>query len=448
MRVLDRLGRRAVLKGMLGGSAVTVGIPVLECMLNTNGTALAATGQELPPCFGTYFWAHGFAFGQWKPETTGKDYALPPHLAPLQPIKAKMNLFSGMQTFLDGKANQNHYSGAQCQMTGFVSKNGSDYTTSLDVLIGNKIGKGTRFRSLEVSLDGGKDATWSARGPNGMNPAEISPVALYTRIFGPEFKDPNAAAFTPDTTTMLRHSVLSSVSEQRKALMKEVSASDRSRLDEYFSSIRDLEQQMAIQLERPAPLPACTVPGKVEEGANNARKSTDMAVVNRQFAALLAHALSCGQTRIFNLATGSAFSRMILPDDTTTYHTLTHDEQVDAKTGYQPKCKLLAEASMGFFTDLVQALDSIKEGEGTLLDRTIVYGFTDHGEARLHSMKQYPILTAGAGGGRMKTGYHIQAEGDTVTRVGFMLQQAFGLSDASWGLESNKTSRTFTEVMA
>ena len=65
-------------------------------------------------------------------------------------------------------------------------------------------------------------ATWSARGANGMNPSEISPIALYTRIFGPEFKDPNAAHFVPDPDVMLRHSVLSGVTEQREAWMRKV----------------------------------------------------------------------------------------------------------------------------------------------------------------------------------------------------------------------------------
>jgi Protein of unknown function (DUF1552) len=448
MKASEKLSRRKVLRGMLNGAAITVGIPVLECFLNTNGNAYAATGQQLPPCFGTWFWALGLALNQWTPTEAGNTYKLPPHLASLEPIKAKMNLYSGMQTFLDGKANQNHYSGAQCQMTGIVSKNGSDYSTSLDVTVGNLIVKRpTRFRSIEVSLDGGRDASWSARGANGLNPAEISPLALYQRLFGADFRDPNAAEFKPDPIVMLRRSVLSSVTEQRQALMKEVSAADKARLDEYYTSIRDLEQQMAVQLEKPVPLPSCSIPPKIEEDVKG-RTTADTAVLHKQFATLVAHALSCGQTRVFNFSTGSAFSRLLLPDDPTTYHVLTHDEPVDPQTGYQPKCKRLAEASMGYWLDLVQTLDSIKEGEGTLLDRTVVFAFTDHGEARLHSMKHYPMFTAGSGGGRMKTGYHIHAEGDTVTRVGFTIQQAFGVAASSWGSESNQTSRPFTEVLA
>lgn len=447
-RTGGRINRRTMLRGMLNGAAVTVGIPILECVLNDNGTAFAATGQQLPPCFGTWFWALGLAMGQWTPKDIGNTYKLPSHLANLESIKDKINIFSGMQTFLDGKANQNHYSGAQCQMTGIVSKNGSDYSTSLDVTVANHLVKeATRFRSIEVSLDGDRDASWSARGSNGFNPAEISPVALYQRIYGPDFKDPNAADFKPDPIVTLRHSVLSGVTEQRKALMAEVSANDRARLDEYFSSLRELEQQMEVQLTKPAPLPSCSVPQEISKEVQG-RRTNEIASIHQQFATLMAHALACGQTRVFNFSTGSPFSRLQLPDDAFTYHVLTHDEAVDPATGYQPKCKRLAEASMGYFRDLVQTLASIKEGEGTLLDRTIVYAYTDHGEARLHSMKHYPILTAGSGGGRMKTGYHVQAEGDSVTRVGFTIQQAFGLTESSWGTESNQASRPFTEVLA
>ena len=103
---------------------------------------------------------------------------------------------------------------------------------------------------------------------------------------------------------------------------------------------------------------------------------------------------------------------------------------------------------MEFFKELVQTLDAIQEGDGTLLDRSVVFAFTDHGEARLHSMKRFPVLTAGSGGGRIKTGLHIASEGDAATRVGFTLQKAFGVVSGSWGTESNQVSKPFSEVMA
>ena len=446
MSAMKSLSRRSVLKGVLGGAAVSVSLPLLECFLNENGTAYAASGQALPPCFGTWFWGLGLTPGHWVPSKTGKDWELPEHIAVLKPVQGKLNLFSGTQVFLDGKVNQNHFSGAQCQMTGMVSRTGSEYTTSLDTIIGNQIGKRTRFRSIEVSCDGDRRATWSARGSNGMNPSEVSPLALYTRIFGPDFKDPNAAEFTPDPQVMVRKSVLSGVSEQRKALLKQVSAADRARLEEYFSSVRDLEQQLSVQLERPTALPACSAPGKIE----NETIGTLVAQTkntHKQFAQLIAHALSCGQTQVFNLAMGSSFSPLRMPDEVSAYHQLTHEEPVDPKLGYQVKCKWLAEQHMDFLREFVQTLDSIKEADQTLLDRTLVFAFTDHGEARLHSMKQYPIFTAGSGGGRLKTGFHLSAEGDAATRVGLTIQQAMGISAGAWGTETNHATKVFSEVL-
>lgn len=447
MSASKKLSRRSALKGMLGGGAVSVSLPVLECFLNPSGVAFAGTNQLLPPIFGTWFWGCGLLPGLWEPKKIGASYELPPHIASLEPIKAKLNIYSGMQVFLDGKVNQNHYSGAQCQMTGWVSKTGSEYTTSLDTIISNHLKARTRFRSIEVSCDGDRRSTWSARSENGMNPAEISPLALYTRIFGPDFRDPNAAEFTPDPTVMLRKSVLSGVADQRRALLKTVSASDKTRLDEYFTSIRELEQKLAFEMERPAPLPSCKIPEPLDS-ENVGTLVDQVRATHKQFAQLIAHALSCGQTQIFNVAMGSGFSTLRKYGEPTAYHQLTHEERVDPVLGYQPTCKYLAEQYISFLGDLALELDKIREGDSTLLDRTIIYAYTDHGEARLHSMKRYPIFTVGSGGGRLKTGQHVVAEGDAVTRVALTLQQAYGMNVGTFGVETNQVNKPFSEVLA
>lgn len=449
MKSAHKLSRRQVLKGVLGSTAVTVALPVLECFLNESGTAYAATGQALPPVFGTWFWGLGLTPGLWVPKETGNSYTLPEHLAVLQPVQSKINLYSGVQVFLDGKVNQNHYSGAQCQMTGIVSKNGSDYYTTMDSVVADAIGKRSRFRSLEVSCDGNRRSTWSSRGEFSMNPAEISPAALYTRLFGPDFRDPNAAEFTPDPGVMVRKSVLSGVSGERKALMSRVSASDRARLDQYFTSLRDLETQLSVELERPTPLPSCSLPPSISQDSEDLGSMVEQTrKTHRQFAQLIAHATSCGQTQVFNVALGSAFSPLRKPGEPTAYHQLTHEERIDPDLGYQPTCRWLGEQQMSFLLEMVQALDSIKEGDSTLLDRSLLFAYTDHGEARLHSMKNYPVFTAGSAGGRMKTGYHVAALGDAATRVGLTVQHALGLNVSSWGAETNNATKVFSEVLA
>ena len=437
--------RRSLLRGAIQGSTVVMGVPILESFLNSNGTAFA-DGTELPPCFGSWFFGLGLTPGRWEPEVIGSNYELPEHVAALQPMKEKLNIFSGLQIFLDGKVNQNHISGAQGQMTGVVTRSAADYDESFDAVIDKQFGANARFRTLEVACDGNASSGWTARGRNGKTPCQISPLELYRRIYGDGFIDPNQADFAPNPEVMVRHSVLSAVTEQRQKLMNSVSSDDRSRLDEYFSSLRDVEQKLAFELERPAPLPACSIPSMdVEEIGTMVAQVQH---THKQFATLLSHALACGQTRIFHVTLGNAFSTLRLPGEPSAYHALTHEEPIDPELGYQPKCKVIGEQCMGFFVELLQALDSIQEGEGTLLDRSLVYAFTDHGEARLHSMKNLPVFTAGSAGGRLKTGLHISAEGDAATRVGFTIQKALGVVTNKWGVESNEVSTPFSEVLA
>ncbi len=440
-----KFNRRSLLRGAIQGSAVVMGLPILQSFLNDNGTAFA-DGTELPPCFGSWFFGLGLTPGRWEPEVIGSNYELPEHIAALQPIREKLNIFSGLQVFLDGKVNQNHISGAQGQMTGIVTKSAADYDESFDAIIDKQFGANVRFRTLEVACDGNASSGWTARGKNGKTPCQISPLELYRRIYGEGFIDPNQAEFTPDPEVMVRHSVLSAVTEQRQKLMTTVSSDDRSRLDEYFTSLRDVEQKLAFELERPAPLPACSIPliGDEEIGTMVAQVQN----THKQFVTLLSHALACGQTRIFHVTLGNAFSTLRLPGEPSAYHALTHEEPIDPELGYQPKCKIIGEQCMGFFVELLQAMDSIQEGEGTLLDRSVVYAFTDHGEARLHSMKSLPVFTAGSAGGRLNTGLHVSAEGDAATRVAFTIQKALGVVSNRWGTESNEVTTPFSEVLA
>jgi hypothetical protein len=246
---------------------------------------------------------------------------------------------------------------------------------------------------------------------------------------------------------MIRRSVLSGVADQRKDLVKELSASDRARLDEYFTSVRDLEQQLSVELERPSALPACSVPPRPEQKQVSTLVD-DTRLTHKQFATLLAHALSCGQTQIVNVAMGSGFSPLRMPNEVSAYHQLSHEEPVDPQLGYQAKCKWLGERHMDMFREFVQTLDTIQEGDRTLLDRAVILAYTDHGEARLHSMKRMPVITAGSAGGRLKTGNHIHAEGDAATRVGLTIQHALGLRAGSWGTETNRVTKPFSELLA
>src|SRR5579862_216896 len=423
------MGRRRVLRGMLDGVAVAVGLPLLDIFLTNNGDALAdapAGRKGLPLCFGGWFWPLGLSHGAftvganstqeevlrarqlasdqdalWVPRKVGANFELNEHLQGLKPILGKFNIYSGMQVFLDGKTNQVHYTPAEATFTGVVSENASGYGLSLDQLIAAKIGDNTRFRSLQIACNGDERSTWSCSGAGaGMNASEVSPVKLYTRIFGPGFADPNAAEFHPDPAIMTRKSALSAVSDQRRELLQQLGANDRARLDQYFTSVRDLEQKLALELQKPEPLPACQSPSKPEDKVSS--DIVDIVHTHQLFIRLIAHALACGQTHVFNVSVTQGLTNAHRAGDPFSNHSHTHEEPIDAKLGYQPICKWFADQWLACFSTLVTELDSIKEGAGSLLDRSLVMAFTDHGEARRHSAKAIPLFTAGSANGRMK----------------------------------------------
>ena len=442
-----KITRRTILRGMMAGGAISVGLPILDCMLDTSGTAFAATGAPIPPCFATWFWGLGVGEGEWQPKTAGKDYEMPRQFKVLEPLRQKMNLFSGGQVFLDGGSNTTHFTGVQGLMTGTVSGSAGNYYGSLDTIVGDVIGNGTRFRSIEVSCDGDPKATWSARNTGGRQPAEVSPVALYARIFGAEFKDPNAADFTPDPQVVLRRSALTAVTEQRQRLMKSVAASDRAKLDNYFTSLRALEQKLDIQMQKPQPLPSCTKPDQPPADGPQSTLAVDAMARHDLFVGLLTHALACDQTRVANLCITQGMSGLRREGEPASHHTFTHEEPLDPVLGYQVKCDWFQNTYIKGLYTFAAALNSIKEGDRTLLDRMILFGFTDHGAPRLHSVRNYPVVTFGSANGRMKTGLHVAARGDAVTRVGFTVQQAMGVTAGSWGTKSNQVSTPFSEVL-
>ncbi len=166
------------------------------------------------------------------------------------------------------------------------------------------------------------------------------------------------------------------------------------------------------------------------------------------FTALLSHALACGQTRSVNLSITQGMSGLRREGDPTNHHTYTHEEPVDPTAGYQLHCAWFQEKYMQALVDFAAQLDAIREGDRTLLDRTVLFAYTDHGAARLHSVHNYPFITIGSGNGRLKTGMHIPKPGDAATRVTFTLMQAMGVPISSFGIGSNHVTTPISEVLA
>ena len=442
---MNRFNRRTVLRGMLNGAAVGVALPILDMFLDDNGKTFAATGQRIPVRFGTWIWGCGFIPEKWIPTAEGADFEFPVDLKPIEAYRDKLALLSGFDVKLDGVPNKPHVTGCLGLRTGIPVPSEKVEAATLDVLIGDEIGKNTRFRSIEVSTSG-IQKSYSYRSAGSPNPSEISPLALYQRIFGEGFQDPNAAKFTPDPNTMVHKSVLSAVTEERQKLMKSVGAADRQRLEEYFTSLRQLENQLALQLEPPAPVENFTIPDPPPDLAVDSEMGHVMKT-HKIMAELLARALQCNQTRVVNVLLSDTTSNLRRPGETTTHHTLTHEEPVNPELGYQEKVGWFATKSMIAWKDFLDALDGIPEGDGTLLDNCLILAHSDCSIAKSHAVEGIPTMIAGNAGGRVRTGFHMKGNADPISRIGLTVQQAMGLQVERWGTRSMESDRTLNTLL-
>jgi hypothetical protein len=246
---------------------------------------------------------------------------------------------------------------------------------------------------------------------------------------------------------MVRRSVLSSVSEDRAHVMGAVGVADRARLDEYFTSVRQLEQQLALQLQKPPPAEACNIPKKPADGP----VGLDVAVAtanHKIMAELLAMALACNQTKVFNMVFSDSASSLSKAGTDMTHHSLTHEELTDPQLGYQPQATAFHMQALAAWATFVNVLASLREGDGTLLDNCLVLAHSDTSFAKTHDVLGIPIMLAGKAGGRVKTGLHIAGNGESVTRVGLTIQQAMGLPVDRWGSGPMQTGKPVSELLA
>lgn len=444
-----KFSRRSILRGVVGGAAVGVALPNLDMFLDGNGLAYADTGAKMPVRFGTYFWGLGLTPGRWVPETVGAGWEITPELGSLGGgLEKKVSVFSGFRVHLDGRPNLQHWTGQGAVMSGLApSKIGTFNAGTFDLDVSRAIGGGTRFRSVNLTPFGNPKLSYSSATGTGFNTPETTPLSLYEKLFGEGFQDPNSPDWSPDPSLMVRQSVLSAVTEQRKALLAEASAADRVKLDQYFTSIREMENQLDVQMQRPAPAEACFVPGGPPETRPSGRIDR-VNEANSQMAELMAMALACNQTKVFNVVHTSATSEAYLEGDSKIYHLHTHDEPVDPELGYQKVSSQLAELAFRGYGEFLRALDRIPEGDGTLLDNTLVLGYSDTGYAKIHSTDNIPMFLGGHAGGAHKGNMHVVGNGDPVSRLSLTAQQLVGVPVGSFGVGGMETSKAITEVMA
>ncbi|MBK8258495.1 MAG: DUF1552 domain-containing protein [Polyangiaceae bacterium] len=422
-----KLDRRTVLRGLMGGAAVAIGLPALEIFLNDNGTAYAGA-DSFPKRFGIFFWGNGNLPDKWVPAGNGPEWELTEQLMPLAAVKEHITVVSGMKVATGNSVP--HGSGPVGMLSGAPYPIGDETTfavPSIDQVIANEIGKDSRFKSIEVGVQ--PDAySLSYNGPHSVNPPETSPAALFKRIFGPGFVLPGQNT-TPDPKLALRQSVLDAVKSDAERLQQKLGSADKARLEQHLEGVRGLEKQIQKMQENPPSLEACLVPAEPKPEYPEVDGRPPLSEISRVMSDIIVMALACDQTRVFSHWFSSPVNNTLYPDATAGHHQLTHDEPDP-----QPQVNSIVLYTMTELAYLVNALNAVKEGESTLLDHMALLVTSDVSYGRAHSIEEYPILIAGSANGALKKGVHYKSPAsENTSKVLLTLSRAMGLVFDSYG---------------
>lgn len=409
------LSRRTLLRGV----GATLALPWLEVMGPLTAWAEQAKPHSVAPNRMAFLYVpNGVHMPNWTPKETGSRFTLPPTLEPLSKLQSKLLVLSGLTSDCardhgDGagghaRALAAYLTGVHPYKTDGVNiRNGA----SVDQVAASRIGGKTRFSSLELGCEQGAMAgncdsgyscvyssTMAWRSPTQPLPKEVNPKLVFDRLFGAS-NDP--ARVQRDA---LRQSILDYVREDSKSLTKRLGANDVRKLDEYFTAIREIEQR----IERAAKLPPVnkpdyrvpsTIPANYEE---HVRLMCDLLVL----------AFQTDSTRVATFVFSNEGSNMPYSfiNVAEGHHDLSHHGGDAAK---QAKLTQINTFHIRQYAYLLNKLDSIKEGDGTLLDHSMIaYGSGIH-DGNMHNSEDLPTLLAGGGCGTLKSGRHIQYENET-----------------------------------
>lgn len=445
------LNRRTVLRGVLAtGAAVTLPLPLLDAMLDRNGTALAQTAEPVLPLYVTWFFGNGSLPGRWKPARTGagSEWELSPELQPLAEVKSHLTVISG----LEGKLvvpGLEHPSGSAAATTGAPLSGNAVRAASIDQLVADVISRGAPFRSLEIGVTpatpaGNQDSlhTVSHRGPNARNNPEFDPKAVFKRLFtGGSPAPSNDAADAALKLAKVKKSVLDATLEDGAKLRQRLGVADQQRLDQHLDAIRAIEARLETTVTG-APQPTeCGGATAPTVGAD--RNSEAPPSVNSAMSELLTLALACEKTRvatfIFSLPAAHVYYRHLAANMNDDFHdTICHGDAGDESN--QPRVDIGVLYAMKCLNEFLTKLKSTPHGAGTLLDATLVYVTSDTAWGKVHSKAEWPVLLAGKAGGRLRGDEHHNFQGENLSRALLTVAQLMGSSAKELGIDAGKVN--------
>ena len=401
------LPRRAFLKGMaIGGAAVRIGLPPLACMFNANGTAYAARrgapGGIAAPETRFVFWFNGNGIPEryWIPRNEGSEYSLTPCLSPLARLRDDVQILSG----LDNPNGQTSGVGNGHQRTMSALVSGEKYTgigaggPSIDQVVARDIGSNSRFPSLQIGVcqesfgsSMQRNMSWSTK--NRALPPEVIPHKLFDRLFGQ----------LDEGWVSRKRSILDSVRGQARRLRSDLGQEDSRRIDEYLTSIHEMERAIAeFPAEYAREVEEPQLGGDPRDYPRIAKLQSD----------LLVHALASGQTRVasYMLTKCQGLTRFPwLGLSFARHHEYSHLGG-SHRQRQQEVMRDICRWHVAEFAYLVAKLKSTPEGDGSLLDNCALLFVHEHAEANNHKNSGGAVILAGRAG-RLNPGYHSRVTG-------------------------------------
>ncbi len=365
----------------LRAAGVTLALPILDSLVPRR--ALAATASAQRPtrmvCIGNAF---GFYPPSFFPTGTGKDFELPLLLQPLAPHRRDLTIFSGLDHGVKGGhfAVHSYLSGVRS----IDAKGMPEGNITIDQRAAETIGGLTRFASLTVGsedgLHGGCMMSWTRSG------TRVPPIQGPRELFRKLFIDDSAADRDRVADRFrLQGSILDSVREDANSLKGRLDSGDRAKLDEYFTSVRDVEKGLELRRHwSDIPKPKPNMPEPEDRGLVN-----DIPVLYD----LMALALQTDSTRIATLEIAGGFEASVL-GVRRDYHSLSHHGQVQENIDLLVK---LEKYQTEQFARFLAKMKSIDDGGATLLDRTMVLFGSGMGNGNAHTNNNLPIILAGGG---------------------------------------------------
>ncbi len=401
------LPRRTFLHGM----GVTMALPLLDAMI----PAMSA-GAKPVVRLGFVYVPNGAIMDQWTPLTIGADFQLTPILQSLEPFRERLLVMSGLaqangRALGDGAGD--HARAGATFLTGVHPKKteGANIQAgiSADQIAAKELGKFTQLASLELGIEsnqlaGGCDSGYSCAYTNTVSwrsattplPIENNPRALFERLFGDGESTDSAARLA---LLDKQRSILDYVTSSINRLGKSVNQGDRAKLNEYLEAIRDVERriQKAEQHNAALKLPVIERPTAVpEEFEDHFKLMLDLMVL----------AFQTDMTRVISLmmareGSNRAYRSIGIADG---HHNLTHHQNDPEKIS---KVAKINEFQVKMFAALLERLKATPDGNGNLLDHSLILYGSSIGDGNLHTHHDLPIVIAGGGAGQVKGNRHL-----------------------------------------